>query len=76
MNSLEELGRLYLEHKSLKQEYDNLLAMMGKVAAGEVRPDQISVDTTKCSWALKLTGPELAKELKVEPAEQAEPPVE
>jgi hypothetical protein len=61
MNQLEHIGTLYVETQRLLGEYQKLLGLVQQIKNGEVQPDRIRVDLERASWAIEITGPELAK---------------
>lgn len=46
------IGRKQVALDTLHAEYDNLLAVLGEVAAGTIAPSQVTVDRTARTWAL------------------------
>lgn len=45
------IGRKQLAFEALDTEYTNLLALLGKVLSGEIRPDEVTVNLAARSWA-------------------------
>lgn len=63
MNELEmfaSIGRKQTELDSLNANYDQLLAVLAKVASGEVIPTRVSVDLQARTWAVAGVEPTAA----------------
>lgn len=66
MSHLEAIGNLYVEKqaadaevKRLSTEYAKLLTLAVKLRDGEYRPEQVTIDIDKQTWALTLTAADL-----------------
>ena len=67
--ALAALGRKQLELEQLNRNYDQLLALLGNVAAGEIDPSRVTVNREARTWAVTeaVLRPELAAALKEQP---------
>lgn len=61
MTTLEHVGSLYIENQRLLDEYRKLLALVGQIKTGDVKPESISIDAPKMSWAIALTANDLTQ---------------
>lgn len=59
MSHLEAVGKLYVENRRLSEEYAKLLTLLAKFRDGEYRPEQITIDLDKQTWALTLGAADL-----------------
>lgn len=63
------LGRKALELEQLNANYDELLMLLGRVASGEIKPENVRVDLKARSWAFdKQADEQPAAEVVAEPA--------
>ncbi len=61
MNPLEHVGNLYIENQRLLAEYRKLLVLIQQIKDGTTKPESVTVDIEKMTWALTLDASELNK---------------
>lgn len=60
------LGRKALELEQLNANYDELLMLLGRVASGEIKPENVRVDLKARSWAFDIPAPPAAETVAAE----------